>query len=134
MISPAKLFPTVLLAARIMLALMFIESAVDKLMRWDFFMAEVVQIGIPFGNLSLMAATATEILGALTLLSGFGMRLGSLALAFYTVIVSFFYFDFWNQVDLAAIMARKEFLKNIAVAGGLLLLAVMDARSMVDKK
>jgi putative oxidoreductase len=123
-----KLTDSILLVARIMLSLMFIESAVDKLMRWDFFVAEVGQMGIPFGGLSLVTATVVEILGSIMLLSGFGIRFGALALAAYTIIVSFFYFDFWNQADIAAIMARKEFLKNIAVAGGLLVFAVIERK------
>jgi hypothetical protein len=43
-------------------------------------------------------------------------------------VVSFFYFDFWNQIDVAAVMARKEFLKNIAVVGGLLVVMAINNR------
>ena len=36
------------------------------------------------------------------------------------LVVSFVYFDFWNLGGKDAVMARKAFLKNIAVASGIL--------------
>jgi putative oxidoreductase len=117
-----KFQANVIFAARLLLSLMFIESCADKILHWDFYLAETAAKNIPFPMLALSSAALVEFLGSVALITGVGIRLGALALAGYTVIVSFFYFDFWNQADPAAIMARKEFLKNLAVAGGLLIL------------
>lgn len=124
----------VIFAARILLSLMFIESCADKLMHWDFYVGEIAAKHIPFPPLALGAAALTEFVGSITLITGFGIRLGTFALAGYTFIVNFYYFDFWNQVDIAAIMARKEFLKNLAVVGGLLVLTAIGAECFTLRK
>ena len=118
LIAPYK--HQILIAARILIALMFVESCADKLLHWDFYMQEMTAKKIPLAPLALAAAITVEFLGSIALVTGVGIRVGTLALAGYAFIVNFFYFDFWNQVDVAAIMGRKEFLKNLAVVGGLL--------------
>lgn len=124
-----------LFACRILMALMFMESFADKLMHWDVYVSETAAKHIPFPPLALGAAALTELLGSLALITGLGIRFGTLALAGYTFIVNFYYFDFWNQAEVAAIMARKEFLKNIAVVGGLLVFTAIGAdRYTLHKK
>ena len=125
----------IVFAARILLSLMFIESCADKLMHWDFYVSETTTKHIPFPTLALGAAALTEFLGSVALITGIGIRFGAFALAGYTFIVNFYYFDFWNQVDVAAIMARKEFLKNIAIVAGLLVFTAIGAdRYTLNKK
>ncbi len=119
----------IIFAARIIISLMFIESFADKLLHWDFYMAELQNKAIPLPALALGAAVITELLGSVALVTGFGLCYAALALAGYTIVVTFIYFDFWNQLDSAAVMARKEFLKNFAVAGGLMLLVALRKRS-----
>lgn len=112
--------PVLLWLPRLMLAAMYVESGVDKLLHWAAYVNEVAAHGIPLAPLSLALAVSVEILGSAALLAGVWLTPALLALAVYTLIVNFFYFDFWAMVDPASLMARKEFLKNIAVAGGLL--------------
>ena len=101
------------------LALMFVESAIDKALNFTFYVHQAADIGIPFPPMAIAAALFVEIAGGLALVTGIALAPCLLALAAYTLIVNFFYFDFWNMADSAAIGARKEFLKNIAVASGL---------------
>ena len=112
---------------RILLAAMYVESCVDKILNWTTYLAEVRAHHIPWGTLSLALAALTEAAGAIALLTGFGLIPALVVLALYTVTINFFYFDFWNQPMPAAVMARKEFLKNFAVAGGILSYAYIAA-------
>ncbi|ADU12236.1 DoxX family protein [Asticcacaulis excentricus] len=112
--------PVLLWLPRLMLAAMFIESGVDKLWHWTTYLQDAAAHGIPLAPLSLALAVSVEILGSAALLAGVCLTPALLALAVYTLSVNFFYFDFWAMVEPASLMARKEFLKNIAVAGGLL--------------
>ncbi len=105
---------------RVLMAAMFLESAVDKMLHWPQYMAEVAAHNIPLPPVALLAATLVELAGSAALLFGFALAPALLALAAYTLIVNFFYFDFWALPMPEAVMARKEFLKNLAVAGGLL--------------
>lgn len=125
----------IVFAARILLSLMFIDSCADKLMHWDFYVGETAAKHIPLPPFALSLAALAEFLGSVALITGIGIRFGTFALAGYTFIVNFYYFDFWNQVDVAAIMARKEFLKNIAVVAGLLVFTAIGAdRYILHKK
>ena len=123
---------TIIIFGRVFLMSMFLESAVDKLMRWSYFLDEIQRMGVPFGKFSLMAALCVEILGAFALITGIAMSLGCLFLALYTLCVTFFYFDFWHLSGMEAIGARKEFFKNFAVVGGLMLLIrVTDIKNLI---
>jgi putative oxidoreductase len=41
-------------------------------------------------------AAAVEVLGGLALIFGFGTRFAALALAFFTLVASFFFHAFWD--------------------------------------
>lgn len=120
--------------ARLLLASMFIESFLDKVMHWDFYLNETIAKHVFFPAFSLGAAVLVEALGSFALLTGVGIRTFTLALAVYTLIVNFYYFDFWHQVEPAAIMARKEFLKNLAVIAGLLVFTAIGADRNAQEK
>jgi len=106
--------------ARILLALMFAESAIDKLLHRDKYRGEIVARGIPMATLCLSAAALLETAGAASLLTTWAMAWTLLPLIAYVVGVSCIYFDFWRHEGEEASMLRKEFLRNLAVAGGLL--------------
>lgn len=109
---------------RLLIAAMFVESCIDKALHWAGYTAQVVAVGMPLPTLSLAAAAATECLGSIALISGKCLQVGSLILAVYVCATGFVFFDFWNLQGPASVAARKEFLKGLAVAGGLLLLAI----------
>ena len=105
---------------RVLMAAMFLESAVDKMFNWSHYTTEVAAHHIPFPAFALVCATTVELAGSAALLFGVALAPALLALAAYTLIINFFYFDFWALPLPDAVGARKEFLKNLAVAGGLL--------------
>jgi len=111
--------------ARVLLALMFAESAIDKFLHWDKYRVEIVTRGIPLATLCLSAAALVETAGTVSLLSGRAMEICILALIAYVLGVSFIYFNFWRHVGDEASMLRKEFIKNLAVTGGLLACLMM---------
>lgn len=105
---------------RLLISAMFLESGFDKLFNWSRYEIEVASHHIPWPAAALLAAMLTEFFGSAALLTGVALAPALLALALYTLIINAVYFDFWNQTGLAAVVSRKEFLKNLAVAGGLL--------------
>lgn len=117
------------LLIRILMAAMFIESAVDKSLHWHFYLLETTEQGIPFPALALGTAIAVEVLGSLALLTGFQLVFAAFMLAGYVFVLNFFYFDFWHVSGQEAIGLRKEFLKNLAVVAGLLAFMLVQSRN-----
>jgi putative oxidoreductase len=80
-----------------------------------------VQLGAPI-------AVAIEALGGLFLILGFKIRPLGIVMAIYTLATAIFGHDFWNSTDPAVQHDMViHFWKNIAIAGGFLLLYVTGA-------
>ncbi len=109
---------------RLSVVSVFLESGIDKLLNWNVYIGQVAEQGMPFPPLSLAAATAVELCGSFVLLTGIFLWPGILALCAYTFMTNLFFFDFWNATGIDAVMGRKEFLKNIALIGGILALGM----------
>jgi putative oxidoreductase len=78
--------------------------------------------GYPLPLLLLYATIAVEILGGLALITGIGARAGALVLAAFTIAAAVLFHNFW-AVDAAQYTAQfNNFMKNIAITGGLLLI------------
>lgn len=109
---------TVTLAARLMLALMFLIAGWGKLgAGYAGTQQYMASVGLP--GMLLPLVILTELGGGVAVLIGLFTRLAAVALAGFTLVAAlFFHTDFADQMQ--AIM----FMKNIAIAGGLLVLAV----------
>lgn len=73
----------------------------------------------------LYGAILFLILGALTILLGYRMRLGAVLLLIYFIPLTFIVHDFWTEpVDTSEYRLQSIlFMKNIAIMGGLLIAA-----------
>ena len=102
---------------RMMLALIFILAGVGKIMDPAGTMGYMQSVGLP-GAL-LWPTIALEVLGGLAVAVGFKTRYAAIALAIFSIATAvIFHRNFADQMQMIM------FLKNIAIAGGLLLLAV----------
>ncbi len=102
---------------RIMLALIFILAGIGKIQDPAGSMGYMQSVGLP-GAL-LWPTIALEVLGGLAVAVGFKTRYAAIALAIFSVATAvIFHRNFVDQMQMIL------FLKNIAMAGGLLLLAV----------
>ncbi|SDY29215.1 DoxX family protein [Citreimonas salinaria] len=111
---------TVLLAARIMLGLLFLISGFGKTGDVAGFAGFMASGGIP--AFLAWPVVLFEILGGLALILGFQTRIVALALgAFCLVSGTLYHFDPADQ------MQMTQFLKNLALTGGYLSLAVIGA-------
>jgi putative oxidoreductase len=73
---------------------------------------------------------AIEILGGLALILGYQTRFVAIGLAIFTVLASITGHAFWAAPVDVAFIAQLLFFKNIAVTGGLLVLASSGAGSI----
>jgi putative oxidoreductase len=66
---------------------------------------------------------AIEVLGGLALLFGIQTRLAAWGLFIWVIITTYFGHPFWSMEDAARAGVQVHFFKNLAIMGGLLLLA-----------
>jgi len=112
-----------LLAGRFGLGIIFLVSGLGKLVSWSGTAAFAGAKGVP--EFLLAGATALEILGALSLLAGWKTRWGVAALVVFLVPVTLVFHDFWAAQGAEVQLQSVQFLKNVAIGGGLL--AVLGA-------
>ena len=116
------------LIGRIMLALIFILASVGKISDPAGTMGYMQSAGLP--SILLWPTIALELLGGLALAVGYKTRYVAFALAGFSLLTAaMFHNNFGDQMQMIM------FLKNIAIAGGLLLLAVSGLTAYsVDSK
>lgn len=108
------------LAARVLLALLFVLAGLGKLSDVAGFTGFMVSGGVP--AFLAWPVILLEILGGLAVLVGFQTRLVALALAAFCVLSGLLY-----HFDPADQMQMTMLLKNLGLAGGFLLLAQTGA-------
>lgn len=103
-------------AGRVLLSAIFINAGISKLgAGYAGTEAYMNSVGVP--GILLPLVIATEILGGFAVLVGFQARIAAFLLAGFTLLAAvLFHFDFADQ------MQSILFMKNLAIAGGLLTL------------
>ncbi|MDH3195936.1 MAG: DoxX family protein [Hyphomicrobiales bacterium] len=116
------------LAGRILLALIFVISGFTKIGAYAGTQQYMEAFGVPGALLPLVIIV--ELVGGLMIAAGFFTRITALALAGFTLVSAIiFHADFGNQIEMIM------FLKNVAIAGGFLMLAAFGPGSLsVDER
>lgn len=111
---------TVLLMSRILMALIFIGAGIDKMGRYAATVNLMQSAGVS-GSL-LPAVIALELGGGLAILLGAATCWAALCLAMFCVVSAVLFHD-----NFADALQLAMFMKNLAMAGGFLSLAVAGA-------
>lgn len=115
------------LASRLLLAALFLPAGIGKLTGFADTVGYISSVGLPLPTVAAAVAAAVEVLGSLALIFGFGTRFAALALAFFTLVASFFFHAYWSLPAGQQMMQQLMFFKNVGVVGGLLALAAFGA-------
>jgi putative oxidoreductase len=115
------------LSGRLLLAALFIPAGISKLTGFAGTVAYVSSAGLPLPHVAAGLALALEIIGGVALLLGARTRLTAMALALFTVVASYFFHNYWAVPQDQQFVQQLLFMKNIAVAGGLLSIAAWGA-------
>ena len=115
------------LVARILIAAIFVLSGFGKIGGFAGTVGYIGSVGLPLPQLATVLAIVVEVGGGLALLAGYGTRLAALALALFTLVATFVFHNFWAMPAEQVMVQQLMFLKNIAVVGGLLVLAAHGA-------
>ncbi|PWW01593.1 putative oxidoreductase [Hoeflea marina] len=114
-----------LLVARILMSLIFIPAGYGKLTSVAGTTGYMASMGVPLPSISVWLVIAVELLGGLAILVGFMTRYAAWALAAFCVASGVLaHYVPGDQ------MQMTSFMKNLAMAGGFLALAVAGAGSL----
>lgn len=116
---------TILLVARILLAVMFIMAGLQKFGDIGGTAGYISSVDLPAGTALAWLSAIFETLAGIAILIGFQTRIAAYLLAAFCVVASLFFHT--NFADMAQMLF---FMKNITIAGGFLALAVSGPGSI----
>jgi putative oxidoreductase len=120
--QPALVNPTVLIG-RILLGLMFVISGFGKIAGFDGTAGAIASKGLPMPTVLAALTILVELGGGLCLLLGVFTRWAAIALAGFCLLSAFFFHNFWAAPEAQKMMQNINFMKNLSIAGGMLVLA-----------
>jgi putative oxidoreductase len=109
------------LLARIFISLIFLWSGLQKLLHFSTSQQDMAMRKMPVTALLLIGAIIVEIGGGLAIFFGFKTKWAALLIALYLIPTTLIFHG--HISDLAQ---KIEFLKNLAIIGGLLMLTAFD--------
>ncbi|HLA75855.1 MAG TPA: DoxX family protein [Gammaproteobacteria bacterium] len=107
-------------AGRLLLALIFILSGLNKIGDWDGSLQHMTMKGIPYADILLGLSILIELGGGLLLALGLYARWAALAILLFLIPVTFIFHNFWAYAGMEQAMQKIQFLKNLAIMGGML--------------
>ena len=119
-----SLTPILAAAGRVLLAAIFLISGLGKLADPAGTQAYIASAGLPAPLLAYLAAVAVEVGGGVLLIIGYQTRIVALAIAGFSLVAALAFHN--NFADMNQMI---HFLKNVAMAGGLLQVAAFGASS-----
>jgi putative oxidoreductase len=123
-----------LLAARLMLSLVFVLSGLDKSLHWAAGVGEIEAAGMPHAAAMLALTVATQLLGGLSVALGFRARWGALALAGFTAAATLLFHGFWQASGEAWQHQFTTFMEHVAIIGGFIaIVATGPGRFSLDR-
>ena len=109
------------LISRVLISLLFLLNGYFKIINYDGTIEWMESYGVP--GIFLTPAIILEIAAPILIIIGYNTRLAASLLAGFCIATAFvFHTDFSNQIQITS------FLKNIALAGGFLIIAINGAR------
>jgi len=112
-----------LVLGRVLLSAIFILSGLGKLPHFHDIAGMMASKGIPLASVALVITLLIEIGGGLLLLTSYKARYAALNIALWLIPVTLVFHHFWGIPAEQQQDQMINFLKNVAIMGGLLVLA-----------
>ena len=122
------------LVGRILLALIFILSGFGKITGFDGTVGYIASKGLPMPQVVAALTILVELGGGILLAVGYKARWAALALAAFSILAGLLFHNFWASPAAEAMNQQINFMKNLSIAGGMLMVfAFGPGRLSVDK-
>lgn len=123
------------LIGRIFLAVVFVVSGFGKIAGFAGVVGAIASQGLPAAQVFAVATIVIELGVGLMLVAGWKARWAAFLLAVFTAIVTFFFHNFWAVPEAQKMMEQINFMKNLALIGGLMMvMAYGPGRLSIDKR
>jgi putative oxidoreductase len=120
--TSANSYYTLALIGRILMAIIFLISGLGKVAAPSATIGYITSLGLPAPTLGYIASMVLEVAGGVLMVVGYQTRLIALLLAAYSIITALiFHHAFGDQNQMF------HFLKNVAMAGGLIQVVAFGA-------
>jgi len=122
-----KLDSLFFIVGRSLLGLYFIGPGLSKVFNFTSTLALMRMKGVPFSLFLLPLTIAIQLLGGIFLILGKNLRLTAFMLFGLTICINIFIHNFWALYgEPSQEHEMQNFVKNLAIAAGLLVLATKD--------
>lgn len=115
------------LLARVMLSWLFLYSAYGKLTDWSGYVAYMSAKGMPFASLFLAGTIVFLLVGGVSVLVGYKARIGSLPLLVFLLPTTLIFHNFWAFDGAEQQTQLINFMKNVAIMGGVLMVTAFGS-------
>ena len=112
---------------RFLLALMFVLAGISKLSNIAGTAGYIASGGLPLPTVLAVLVGLFELIAGLALMVGFQARWAALALGVFTLAASLLFHRFWAVPAAEQMVQQLLFMKNLAVAGGMFMVAAFGA-------
>jgi putative oxidoreductase len=111
-----------ILIGRILLVLIFLQSGIIKIENFQGTAQYMGKFGMPYTNFFLVGAIFLELVGSVTVISGYFARLGAFLLIIFLIPTTLIF-----HTNFSDPMQQIHFMKNVSMFGGLLVLLTVGA-------
>ena len=118
----AAVTDSVALLARIIVSIMFITSGFGKLVGFAGTVDHIEAKGVPLPEIAAVIAILIELGGGLAVLFGWKTRWTALAFVVFLIVITPIFHNFWTMEGAARMANNINFMKNVTILGGFLLL------------
>jgi len=116
-----------LLLGRLALGTIFVQSGFGKLINPGGFTASLEAMGLPMASILAVAGAGVEFFGGLAIVLGLFTPMAALLVGGFVLIATFLAHRYWDMPPNQQGMQQIQFMKNMAIFGGLLTLAAAGA-------
>ena len=115
--------PIIPLLGRLLINYIFATSGIAKVFSWSGNVAYISTRHLPFIPALLVVASLVELGGSICLITGYQARIAAVVMSLYMIAVTLLFHNYWAANPNLAGIQETHFRKNLAIMGGLLMLA-----------
>jgi putative oxidoreductase len=134
MLKSDPISPLLIATGRWLLALYFLVPGIMKFVAFPMHVKLMQTHNVPMAEVLLVISGVAQIAGALLLMANRFVRFAALGFVIYIVLINLLLHDFWNFSGMVASHELQNFIKNLAILAGLLVLAGCSPRRMLSLK
>jgi len=112
------------LVGRVALALIFVISGFRKMTTMAATSGYIASKGLPMPDVLAVVAIVIELGAGILLVIGWKTRWAALLIAFFLLVITPIFHAFWAVPADQMMMQQQQFMKNLAILGGMLMLYV----------